>query len=363
MMPLKINIWRIIGLLALVAFAILFFKIVIYIAISLILFLVGYPLTYRLERVKFGKRRMPNSLAALITILVIISLILSLFFLIIPPLAKEINFLAELNFYDVFHNILAQVPGVKSLFLKFGDEESLKQNLSSQVAEFVNAKNISAVVNNIFQYFGTIFGGILCVLFITFFLLKDEKIVKNSLLTITPLGVEKEMREILNISKRMLSKYFQSLFIDMFIVGGSVFLFLTLFGIKNALIIAFCAGILNVIPYIGSAITMVIAIFLGVSSCISSGSYDMIGGTITTIFFTMFSINIIDGFIIQPYIFSNSVKAHPLEIFIVTLMAATLGGIFGMIIALPVYTIIRIIASGFLTHLKFFRKISENIKN
>lgn len=360
-MPLKINIWRIIGLLAIIAFAILFFKIVIYLAISLILFLVGYPITYRLERIKIGKRKMPDSIAALLTILLIVSVLFGLFFLIIPPLATEIRFLSALNFYDVFHNILEQFPGIKNLLLKVGSEEDLKQNLSSQVSEYVNTKNISMVLNNTFQYFGTIFGGMLCTLFITFFLLKDEKIVRNSLLTITPVGVEKETREVLKISKKMLSKYFVSLFLDMFIVGGSVFLFLTIFGIKNALVIAFFAGILNVIPYIGSAITMVVAIVLGVSACIGAGSYELIGSTINTIFFTLLTINLVDGFIIQPYILSNSVKAHPLEIFIVTLMAGTLGGIFGMVIALPVYTIIRIIASEFLSHLKFFRKISENI--
>jgi predicted PurR-regulated permease PerM len=106
---------------------------------------------------------------------------------------------------------------------------------------------------------------------------------------------------------------------------------------------------------------MIIAVILGVSACISAGAYEQIGSTIYTIFFTLLTINLVDGFIIQPYIFSNSVKAHPLEIFIVTLMAGTLGGIFGMVIALPVYTIIRIIAGEFLSHLKFFRKISQNI--
>jgi predicted PurR-regulated permease PerM len=360
-MPLKINIWRIIGLLAIVAFAFLFFKIVIYIAVSFVLFLVGYPLTHRLKTIKIGKHYIPEAIAALVTIFAIVSIVFGLFFLIIPPLVAEVKFLSALNFYDVFHNILDQFQGVKSLLLKLGREDDLKQNLTVQINEHLNTKTLSTTVNNIFQYFGTMFGGILCVLFITFFLLKDEMIVKNSLITIAPSGVEKEMRDVLKITKKMLSRYFVGLFIDMFIVGGSVFLFLTLFGIKSALVIAFCAGILNVIPYIGSAITMVLAIILGVSACISTGSYDQIGSTIYTIFFTLLTINLIDGFIIQPYIFSNSVKAHPLEIFIVTLMAGTLGGIFGMVVALPVYTIIRIIASEFLTHLKFFRKISEHI--
>ncbi|MCE3258890.1 MAG: pheromone autoinducer 2 transporter [Bacteroidetes bacterium] len=358
---LKLNIWRIIGIIALILFAYLFFKIVIYLMISLVLFLVGYPLTYRIERLRFGKRKIPDGIAALITIVVILGVITALFFAIIPPLITEINFLSGLNFYDVLRNVLDQFPVIKANLLKLGDEEDLKQNITAEVNRFINPGNIESVLNNIFNYFGTIFGGTLCVLFITFFLLKDEQIVKQSLLTIAPAGHEGAMREIFKTSKRMLSKYFAGLFLDMFIVGTLVMISMTILGIKNALIISFAAAVLNVIPYIGSVIVMIIAIFLGVSGCISTGNYELIGPTINKIFFTLLSINLIDGFIIQPYIFSNSVKAHPLEIFIITLMAAILGGIFGMVIALPVYTLIRIIAKEFLTHLKFFKKISENL--
>jgi len=327
----------------------------------MVLFLLGYPLTYRLERIRFGSKRIPDGIAALITIIVIMSVVFGLFYVIIPPLATEINFLSGLNFYDVLHNILEQFPGLKNLLLRFGSLEDIKQGLSREITAFINPNNISTAVNSTVTYFGSILGGSLCVLFITFFLLKDEQIVKQSLLTITPAGMEAEMRDILKTSKKMLSKYFGGLFIDMFIVSISTLIVLSILGIRNALIISFVAGLLNVIPYIGSFITMILAIFLGVSGCISTGNYELIGPTINKIFFTLLSINLIDGFIIQPLIFSSSVKAHPLEIFIVTLMAGTIGGVFGMVIALPVYTLIRIVAKEFLTHLKFFKKISANI--
>ncbi|MBA3664844.1 MAG: AI-2E family transporter [Bacteroidetes bacterium] len=361
-MKLKINIWRLVGILAIITFAIVFFKILIYLTISLILFLVAYPLTYRIERIRLGKYKVPDGIAALLTILCMIGVVTALFFTIIPPLITEINFLSTLNFYDVLRNLIDQFPLIKSNLLKLGNEEDLKRNLSSELNNFINSNNISNVLNNIFNYFSSILGGTLCVLFITFFLLKDELIVKSSLFTITPVGKEKEMREIFRTSKRMLSKYFGALFLDMFLVGTAVMICLSILGIKNALIISFAAGILNIIPYIGSMIVMILAIFLGVSGCISSGNYELIGPTINKIFFTLLSINLIDGFIIQPLLFSNSVKAHPLEIFIVTLMAAALGGIFGMVVALPVYTIIRIVAKEFLTHLKFFKKISDTIE-
>lgn len=344
-----------------IAFAVLFFKILVYLTISTILFLVAYPLTYKIERLRIGKHKVPDGIAALLTIFIMIGLVMALFFTIIPPLIREANFLSTLNFYDVLHNILEQFPGIKSMLLKIGSEDDLKRNISTEMNYYLNTNNISNVVNNVFNYFSSALGGTLCVLFITFFLLKDEQIVKSSLLTITPAGKEREMRDIFKTSKRMLSNYFGALILDMFVVGILAMIGMTVWGIKNALIISFAAGLLNMIPYIGSMIVMVLAIFLGVSGCISSGNYELIGPTINKIFFTLLSINLIDGFVIQPYLFSNSVKAHPLEIFIITLMAGALGGIFGMIVALPVYTIIRIVAKEFLTHLKFFKKISDTI--
>jgi predicted PurR-regulated permease PerM len=360
-MKLNFNMWRIIGLMAIVLFAFVFFKIVIYVAISLVLFLIGYPITYSLEKIKIGGKKIPDSIAALVTIFFILGVVVGLFLLIVPPLANEINFLYELNFYEVMHNLLEQFPFIKSIVLQFGTEDDLQKSVTNQMTQFMTANNVGLILNNLFSYFGIISGGTLCVLFITFFLLKDENIVKESLLVIAPLGKEDALGEVLRTSKKMLSKYFAGLFFDMLVVGVAVMITLTLLGIKNALVIAFCAAILNVIPYVGSVITMIVAITLGVSSCISIGHYELIGPTVYQIFFALLSINLIDGFIIQPYIFSNSVKAHPLEIFIVTLMAATLGGIFGMIIALPTYTLIRIVAKEFLTHLKFFKKISEKI--
>jgi predicted PurR-regulated permease PerM len=358
---LKLNIWRILGLLLIAGLSIVFFKIIIYLIISMVLFLLGYPITYRLEKIRIGKRKLPDALAALITVAILVGLVSGLFMIIIPPLVTEVQFLSNLNFYDVLHNILAQFPKFKALLLKLGSEEDLKQNLVMHTQQLVNTNNITGAVNHLFDYFGIVSGGALIVLFITFFLLKDEQIVKQSLLTLTPSGKESEMNDILTTSKKMLSKYFAALFTDMLIVGILTMIILSFLGIKNALLISFVAGVLNVIPYIGSVITMIIAIFLGVSGCINSGSYELIGPTINKIFFALLSVNLFDGFILQPVIFSSSVKAHPLEIFIVTLMAATIGGIPGMIVALPVYTLLRIVAREFLTHLKFFKKISENI--
>lgn len=362
-MNIKSNILKIIGITSVILLSFLFFKILIYITISFLVFLLGYPLKQKLNIIKLFGKKLPNTLSAFISLGLIFSVFIGVFFLIIPPLIKEVSFLSELKFYDVLNNILNQFPNLKQAFLKVGSEEDLKNSISIKLTQLLNTSNFGDVLKNTFKYFGSFLGGALCTLFISFFLLKDIELIRENLLSIFPTKNEKSIREVLKLSKKMLSNYFISLIIDMFIVGGTVMFLLTIFGIKNALLIAFCAGILNVIPYIGSIITMIIAICLGVSNCISIGSYESIGPTIQTIFFTLLIINLIDALVLQPYLFSNSVKAHPLEIFIVTLMAGTLGGIFGMVLALPLYTIIRIISKQFFSNFKFLKKISDSIAN
>ncbi|MGE0569426.1 MAG: AI-2E family transporter, partial [Bacteroidia bacterium] len=343
-MRVSTNIWRIIPVIILITLSIVFLKIVVYILISAVLFLIGYPITKKLQSIKIGKNTLPDWIASLLTILFLLIIISSLFFLILPPLIKQADVLSGLNFYDVLHNLLLQFPSLNNLIASLGNLDDFKLAISNQLKTVLNFTNFSLILNNLFSYLGTIVGGTLCVLFITFFFLKDERLLKESILAITPNESEENIKEILHKSKVMLSKYFGGLFIDMLIVATLATTLLSLFGIQNALIIGVAAGLFNVVPYIGSAITMCIAIFLGVSACIVANEYALISITITKIFFTLLSINLLDGFLIQPFIYSNSVKAHPLEIFIVVLMGATLKGIPGMIIALPSYTFLRIVA-------------------
>ena len=115
------------------------------------------------------------------------------------------------------------------------------------------------------------------------------------MLLITPQKYESEVKDIMKTSKKMLSSYFIGLTIDVLIVGTLAGICLWAFGIKNALIIGFMAGLFNVVPYLGPIITMCFALFMGVSGCIEIGQYDLISSTITKIFFTLLSINILDA--------------------------------------------------------------------
>lgn len=360
-MALKKYAIPIITLLALLGFVFVFTKVFVYLVISMVLALIGGPMVQLLTKFKIGKIKLSEGIAAGITLMLFFAVIYMIGVAFLPPLVSQISFLSTLNFYDVLHDVLAYYPSLQDLLAKFGDEKQLVQGISKQLSEFMNFNNISYLFNNTLSYTATLLGGIFSVLFITFFFLKDERMVVKSLLLVTPSNMEGEMIDIFRTSKKMLSKYFTGLFIDVVVVAIIVTTLMWLFGIKNAMVIGCLAGIMNVIPYIGPFVTLLFAIFLGVSGCIEFHQYELISSTITKIIFILIGTNLIDAFFIQPTIFSNTVKAHPLEIFLVILMAAAIGGIVGMVVAIPSYTLLRIIAKEFLDHFKFFKKLTQNI--
>ena len=75
----------------------------------------------------------------------------------------------------------------------------------------------------------------------------------------------------------------------------------------------------------------------------------------------MLAAQLIDNFIYQPLIYSTSIKAHPLEIFIVLLMAGHIGGIVGMLVAIPAYTVVRVIAIRFFYRFKPIQRLVPDL--
>lgn len=360
-MELKKYLLPTLTLLLVIGFVFVFTNVFIYIIISLILALLGMPIMNFITKFKIGKLKINNGIAAILTLGLFFMIIYTISITFLPPLISQITFLSNSNLHDVVHNISIYYPNLKKTISEFGSEKQIMQSISGQLSQFVNFQNVSYIFNNTLSYTGIILGGLFSVLFITFFFLKDEKLVVKSLLLLTPSTFESEMIDIYRTSRKMLSNYFIGLFIDVAFISITVTTLMWLFGIQNALVIGCLAGIMNVIPYIGPIITLIFAMLFGVSGCIEFNQYELISTTITKIVFILIGTNLIDAMVVQPTIFANTVKAHPLEIFLVVLMAGAIGGVIGMIIAIPTYTLLRIIAKEFFSHLKFFKKLTENI--
>jgi predicted PurR-regulated permease PerM len=136
---------------------------------------------------------------------------------------------------------------------------------------------------------------------------------------------------------------------------------LLIFGVENALLIGFFGGVMNIIPYVGPIIGSCIGIMLGITSILVQGSYDLLLPEFLKLAGVFLAVNFIDNNILVPYIYSNSVKAHPLEIFFVIIMGGSLAGILGMLLAIPVYTLLRVIARQFFHQFRIVKKLTRQI--
>ena len=129
---------------------------------------------------------------------------------------------------------------------------------------------------------------------------------------------------------------------------------------KQCLLIGLTAALLNVVPYLGPLIGSALGILMGLAFNVSLPLNEllMMGGYMLIVFLI---VQAIDNVIVQPFVFSGSVKAHPLEIFIVIMMASTLAGIPGMILAIPAYTILRVLAKVFFYNFRLVKKLTKKI--
>jgi predicted PurR-regulated permease PerM len=208
---------------------------------------------------------------------------------------------------------------------------------------------------------GSLFIGVFSVMFLSFFFLRDPHLLRNGILVFTPAKWEDHVRTILHKTKVMLSRYFLGLMTEVISMITLISLGLTIFGVKNALLIGFLGGLMNIIPYLGPIIGASIGVILGVTSTLSLGMYDTVLITTLIIIMTFVIANLIDNLVLQPLIYSKSVYAHPIEIFLVIIMAGSLAGIPGMILAIPTYTVIRIVAKEFLSGFKVVDELTKNI--
>jgi predicted PurR-regulated permease PerM len=138
---------------------------------------------------------------------------------------------------------------------------------------------------------------------------------------------------------------------------------MTIVGIdfQQALVMGLILGILNVIPYAGPWIGLFIAIIMGVASHINQDFNTVVIPLVYYMMIVEGVTHLIDNIVFQPVIFSNSVKAHPLEIFIVVLASGFAAGIPGMIFGIPAYTVLRVFAREFFYNFKAVQKITSSL--
>lgn len=341
-----------------------FSSIVIYILISAILSLIGRPLVKWFSSLRIGKIHIPNSISALLALVTILAIILGFFGIFVPLIARQAAVISNIDFNSLGQSIQQPILHLEEFLKSYNiltEQETLKQLVTQQVESLLDFASFSNTIGSIVGVTGSIFIATFSILFLTYFFMKDSFLLDEVVENITPVVYQAEIRNILRTSKILLRRYFVGLLIELSSMITLLSIGLTIFDVKNALLIGFFGGIMNVIPYLGPVIGAIVGVLLAVTTSISLGEYSEMVPLIFIVLGVFASANLIDNIVLQPLIYSNSVKAHPVEIFLVILIAGSMAGIAGMILAIPSYTVLRIIAKEFLSQLRVVQKLTKNI--
>ena len=346
-----------------------FSDILTYILVAAILSIMGRPLVNILESIHFRKWRIPRSLCAILTMVALMGAISGIFLFIIPLFAQLVQHLSALDFDQMAANLTAPLHEMNLFLHKYipgvGDEITLQtlftQFLSSMVKDFNITQSLSSLASVIIKL-GI---GIFVVCFTTFFFLKEKDMFNNIVLSLFPEKYEQNASRALQSTTHLLSRYFIGICIETLAITLFNTIGLTLicgFEFPLAIVLAFASGVLNVIPYIGPVVGGLIGVSFGVLGYYQTPESVGLFLFVLPIALVYIATHLIDVFIFQPYIYSNSVKAHPLEIFMVIMVAGSIGGVVGMLVAIPAYTVIRVFAGAFFNHFKVVQRLTNRTK-
>lgn len=282
--------------------------------------------------------------------------------LIVPQLVAQLEMLTKIDAADIQHKLEEPLQKVEEFANKYGlISLDIEEKFTSRLLNAIELRSISSSVESIIGTLGNILIGVFSVFFISFFFLKDSYLFDKMVYAITPDKHYEKVDKAIKSTTSLLTRYFIGIVAQISIIMVLLFIGLTIVGMENALLIAFLAGLFNVIPYVGPLIGVALGFILGITGSLELDFYEQTIPLLTGMLIVFAIVQLLDNFIFQPLIFSNSVKAHPLEIFVVILMSATLGGVLGMVFAIPVYTILRVFAKEFLTKFKVVRSLTKNI--
>jgi predicted PurR-regulated permease PerM len=361
------NILIFAGVLVFIAALWFFRNIVVYILVSGVLSIVGRPLVDLLCRIRIRKWNFPRAISALITLVFLWSVIILFFIIFVPLVTKQINYFSTIDSEKLVQLINGPIEKFEKIIASLNpsilDQLSVKDYLEAKVADVLNIEMIQNFIGSFISTLGNAVVAVFSITFITFFFLKDQHLFYESILMWIPDKYVDNVTRALNSIKNLLTRYFIGIVIQSTCIMILIDIGMTLAGIdfQQALVMGLILGILNVIPYVGPWLGLLIAIIMGVASHINQDFNTVVIPLVYYMILVEAITHLIDNVVFQPVIFSNSVRAHPLEIFVVVLAAGFAAGIPGMILGIPAYTVLRVFAREFFYGFKAVQKITSSL--
>ncbi|MDF1575081.1 MAG: AI-2E family transporter [Bacteroidales bacterium] len=344
-----------------------FSSIVAYILIASVLSLITRPLVRLLGRIRIGTWQLPVFIRALITLLVIWGVFFGFFRIFIPVVASEAQELSSIDtglIIEAFEGPIERF-GIWYEKMNLGGEGALtlSEGLQGGLASVLNIDVITDLIATVASVLGNFAWALFAISFITFFLLREDKLISGYIVTVVPEKSVESFRHALESVKHLLRRYFIGILLQMTGILTMITLGMTLVGVgfRHGLVIGLIAAVLNIIPYLGPWIGAALGIILGVATHLEMDITTQLLPLVGYMTLVFAITQLTDNLVFQPLIFGTSVYAHPIEIFIVIMMAGSLAGVVGMILAIPTYTVVRVFAKEFFNNFRVVQKLTEKI--
>jgi len=343
------------------------FNVIAYVIIGLVLSLVLQPITKLLNKIKIWKFQFPKFLSAIVTLAIFWSLLFLFFRFLIPIVASEANEISLIDPSKIVKSLdhpIQQVTNILSnLNIYTGNETNISEVIVNRVMGIVSLSDFSMFFSSLANVIGSLFVAFFAITFITFFFLKDDRLFIKLFIAFASVEFELEVKHVMLSIKKLLMRYFLGIIFDVFVVFvlTTIGMFILGLGFQHALVLGLVGGLFNIVPYVGPIISILFGMLIGILTHADADFYIEVLPLLSWMLLVYVVVDILDATLIQPYIFSNRVKAHPLEVFLVILSAGTLAGVPGMILAIPTYTVLRVIAKEFFYQFKIVKKLTEKI--
>lgn len=270
-----------------------------------------------------------------LTLSALILLIIWLSTNILPVIVSQMVELAgQLNIQNI-QSIARQIEQRLTESFSFLPERFLSDNITTMLQELFNIGQLPTALSNLIGVFTNIFYAALVIPFATFFFLKDGARIRRDILRLVPNKYFETTLSLVDKIETRLGIYFRSVMLQSFIVALASWIVLSIVGLNNALSVGIAIGLANTIPYFGPAIGYILSIIV---SIIEIGNFSLVLPCIIAIFL----VQMLDNLVLQPLIFSRSADIHPVAILFIIMIGAQTAGIIGMLIAIPIATVIKI---------------------
>ncbi len=345
-----------------------FRSVIIYILAAVVVSLIAKPVMGGLQKIRIKGKKAPDWFLAAFSLTFVITIILTILTLIIPIVSGILKGISFGNIENAAGQIAVPLSHLndflKSTFPQLGNEFRIEMLLGQELQKLFDASAISSMIGSATSFLTSLGIGLFSVIFIGFFFIKDDGLFTEIVCALVPDKHEKNTEKAIADIGHLLSRYFIGVMIEVCGVALLNFLGLLLIarmGFNAAIGIAFLTGILNIIPYVGPLMGGVLGTLLCLIlkySSITPLGLDVSFWMFTIILIAIFCFTqLVDNFLYQPLIYSTSIKSKPLEIFIVLLIVGHMGGPLSMIIAIPCYTVVRVIAFRFFRRYKAIRRL------